>query len=28
VTAAAVALTPDVALPPDPEPLAAGERSA
>jgi predicted TIM-barrel fold metal-dependent hydrolase len=28
VTAAAVALTPDVALPPDPEPVAAGERSA
>ena len=28
VTAATVALTPDVALPPDPEPVAAGERSA
>jgi predicted TIM-barrel fold metal-dependent hydrolase len=28
VTAAAVALTPDVALPPEPEPVAAGERSA
>jgi hypothetical protein len=28
VTAAAVALTPEVALPPDPEPVAAGERSA
>jgi hypothetical protein len=27
VMAAAVALTPDVALPPDPEPVAAGERS-
>jgi hypothetical protein len=28
VTAAAVAVTPDVALPPEPEPVAAGERSA
>jgi hypothetical protein len=28
VIAAAVALTPDVALPPDPEPVAAGERSS
>jgi hypothetical protein len=28
VTAAAVALTPDVALPPEPEPVAVGERSA
>jgi hypothetical protein len=28
VTAATVALTPDVALPPDPEPVAVGERSA
>jgi hypothetical protein len=27
VTAATVALTPDVALPPEPEPVAAGERS-
>jgi hypothetical protein len=28
VTAATVALTPDVPLPPEPEPVAAGERSA
>jgi uncharacterized protein len=28
VTAATVALTPDVALPPEPEPVAAGERQA
>jgi uncharacterized protein len=28
VTAATVALTPDVALPPDPEPVATGERSS